>query len=388
MSKSGPSQANPIVIGNYGDPSLPRPYFKCTSPFINVFGGGPSNIAIVGLHLSEYQRNPNDPAYNPNANATDGIRWITNSNDVLIENCLIEWFQMGVVIEQGSNYRLRRNVIRNCYSSSSADASGAYIGPVDQLLVEGNIFDHNGYLPGGNSGRSVRDHDLYTYNCTNITIKNNIFARASSMGIKCKGEGAASASHNITITGNLFAGDGIGLTFGQNGEINYSVQNIDVENNAFAQIGGNLILEDGSIANEGLGVDTKSIADAKFNGNIFVNTSDANSRTVWAIQVSNWRPQKNITITNNIASPTFHYSEGPFISNMSATTMSGNVVMSSGSGYVDASRDVATYDASVGGPGTLAGFLTEADKQQKGNWRTAFTPAAVIQYLQAGMQSK
>ena len=388
LTKSGASKANPELIGAYGDLAQPRPYFKCTDSFINIWGGAPSHIAIVGLHISQYDRNPNDPGYNPNATGAEGIRWLTASSDVLIENCLVEWFQMGIDIQQGSDYRLRRNVIRDCYSNNSNDASGSFIGPVDQLLVEGNIYDHNGYLPFVGNGRSVRDHDLYTYNCTNVTVKNNIFANASSMGYKCKGEGSAAASHDIAITGNLFAGDGIGLTFGQNGEIPYSVQNINVSHNAFAQIGGNMILESGDIANEGLGVDTKSIANATFDGNVFVNSTNAGSRIVWAIKVSDWRPQKNITITNNIASPTFQYTVGPFISNMSATTMSGNVVMSNGSGYVDAARSVASYDSSIGGSGTLDAFMNEAEKQKKGNWRPAFTPAAVISYLQAGMAGK
>lgn len=381
INLSGPSAAHPIVFGNYGDPSLPRPEFR-VGTFINTFNGQHDHIAIVGLHLIDSQRDPSSPDYNSNVTDGYGIRWFSdNGSDLLIENCLIEWYRMGLVISKVNNLRLRRNVIRDCYSNGSKDSSGAFISYSNHVLIQGNVFDQNGYLSFVGGDRSVRNHDIYLYNCTYLTAQNNILARASSMGIKCKGEGAAAASHDIQITGNLFLGDTIGLTFGQNGEVNYSVQNIAVSHNVFAHLGGNVVLEDGSTASQALGVDTKSIANATFDHNIFVNTPDPGQRTVWALNVSSWRPQKQITMSYNIVSPTFKYSMGPLMSNKGATTFLDNTTITDPSLYVNANCSVASYDTSIGGPGSIASFLNEADKQCKSNWRPAYTAQKAVNYF-------
>jgi hypothetical protein len=53
-------------------------------------------------------------------------------------------------------------------------------------------------------------------------------------------------------------------------------------------------------------------------------------------------------------------------------------------GYPDPNRTVGTYNASLGGSPTLLGFLAEARKQSKDNWRPQYTAEAVNIYIRAG----
>ena len=52
--------------------------------------------------------------------------------------------------------------------------------------------------------------------------------------------------------------------------------------------------------------------------------------------------------------------------------------------FVDATRTVATYNATLGGAATLEAFIEECLKQSKDNWRTEYTALAVNWYLRTG----
>jgi hypothetical protein len=52
--------------------------------------------------------------------------------------------------------------------------------------------------------------------------------------------------------------------------------------------------------------------------------------------------------------------------------------------YLDPSRTAATYNATQGGPSTVAAFLAEARLQSRDNWRPQFTADAVNSYIRLG----
>jgi hypothetical protein len=76
-------------------------------------------------------------------------------------------------------------------------------------------------------------------------------------------------------------------------------------------------------------------------------------------------------------------------------TWSGNSYYSSGNvgqGTVRAApfvfpaptRSVASYDATIGGSGTLADFLARADAESEANWNSLYQAPALISYINAG----
>ena len=377
---NGAGHAQPAVFGNYGDKALPRPEF--TAPFVvNTFNGAWHHVAFLGLHFNCTRRNPSSDDYDPKCEDAQAFRWLTRrSSDVLVEDCLFEWYGTGIDISGVSGLRIRGNVVRDCYSNGKRDSQGVYLDHCDHVLIEGNVLDRNGYVSFVGGGRSVRNHDLYLHNCVDVNVRNNIVARSASIGIKCKGEGAPGAAHDVTVRGNLFLADPIGLTFDQNGEVNYNVRGIHVTENVFARLGGRVVMEGGKKVWLGLGVQTKSISDATFSENIFVDTRPVKGGVVWAINVSDWRPQRKIVISHNTVGATFRYTTPrALISRQGATNFVGNQVFRDAS--VDAGASIDSYDRSIAGAGTMANFLHEARKQRKGCWRAGYTGVAVARYF-------
>jgi hypothetical protein len=66
----------------------------------------------------------------------------------------------------------------------------------------------------------------------------------------------------------------------------------------------------------------------------------------------------------------------------SGNTTSPNAIDQSG--YVDSSRTVETYNASLGGTASLSAFMATADNQNMINWNTLYTADAVNTYIRAG----
>jgi hypothetical protein len=52
--------------------------------------------------------------------------------------------------------------------------------------------------------------------------------------------------------------------------------------------------------------------------------------------------------------------------------------------YADPGRTIASYNASLGGTGSLAGYLGQAREQRQGHFRPAYTSAAAINYVRRG----
>src|SRR5262249_9701267 len=74
--------------------------------------------------------------------------------------------------------------------------------------------------------------------------------------------------------------------------------------------------------------------------------------------------------------------DSPIVDSGSGNVSSPNAINLSG--YPDPSRTLETYDASLGGNGTLADFLAAAENQGPGIWNYQYTARAVDSYIQAG----
>src|SRR5439155_26872653 len=212
---------------------------------IRTMNGAVNSVDIIGLSF-----------HGSSADAS-GVFWLSPTSNMLIEDCSFDNFGNGMVFEgngRRANVSIRRSVITN------SAAQGMLVAETDNLLVEDNVFDHNGWNASYGSVPSVRKHSLYIYNDdTNVIIRGNIIARSSSHGLQARSGGI--------IENNLFLDNPIGLSF---------------------------VLVNGSAVMPG-GVQ------GRISGNVLIGSRDiSGSARGWAMEIANTKAGGGTIISNNI----------------------------------------------------------------------------------------
>jgi hypothetical protein len=206
---SGRSNTERMLLSSYG--SGPRPQIRSGSGNgFNIWGNGDgNNMALVGLHFW-----PN--TYNGGNGTPRCIGVYGEVSNLLIEDCYLQAAEVNLVIQGAStlpgptgrhkNIELRRNVVVDAYATSTDNTAGLYAQGTDGLLLEENIFDHNGWrddVPGS-------DPTWYRRNCyiqdgnTGVVVRGNIIAQTDGIQVRCGG----------TVEGNLVMKNAIGILFG------------------------------------------------------------------------------------------------------------------------------------------------------------------------------
>jgi hypothetical protein len=139
----------------------------------------------------------------------DAIRVGPGSENILIENMEIDSFRTGFIAENANvkNVVLRNNKITNSFSfgANAPHAQGAYIEGVDGVVLDGNLFDHNGWKEGQH--RSIFNHNAYVQvNNKCLIAEGNVFKNGSNFGLQARGGG--------TIRNNKFIGNANHMEFG------------------------------------------------------------------------------------------------------------------------------------------------------------------------------
>ena len=247
------------VITSYGAGNQ-RPVLKILSAKGFRIWSGVDFVAILGLSLYAEQRDPKSPqflSWGQIDNRT-GIYSYQAPGEVkqaiLIENNDINYFSGGITLT-GEGYIedvvVRRNIIRNSYSELS-HSQGIYAVRASVLLEE-NIFDHNGWykqqVGNGNDQEQGQatffNHNSYFSDAVNTISRGNIFLRASSIHQKwtanspSNGDTDQIVSKNILVTDNLFVGGEIGISAGGNTDYNSGPRwrNINLIDNVLVAIG-------------------------------------------------------------------------------------------------------------------------------------------------------
>ncbi len=212
IAKNGRSATEPIVLGTYGDSCFTRPVINTdTMRAAIVFAGdsGQFNLVITGIHFNCSGRNPNHPDYKPSvaSRGIGGLSCAVLCGNILLEDCVFEYFGGGISVDgdyakrNGGamyNFKIRRSIIANQYGKSGGfHSSGMYISGIDGLLIEENIFDHNGWhdtIPGAYA--TIFNHNMYLNENTDtatgipgskhVVVRGNIIARASSHGCQMR----------------------------------------------------------------------------------------------------------------------------------------------------------------------------------------------------------
>lgn len=439
--KSGKDAAHPLVIASYGD-STDRPRVEVNANFINHNGQARSFVSVIGLEIISFPKIPGDPAFD---GATGGgFRYVGGGEGLLIEGCHLTYGEVVVQSYGDVHYEgveVRRNVIElsyhvdTCGQNSAHRPSGMYASHVNDLTIEGNVFDHNGWNEDVSSAcATMYNHNMYL-NANGLVIRDNIIARASSMGIKMRSDSTGDAD-DLVFENNLFVDGEIGIGIGGNTSEPARFSNVTIRNNVFTEIGiGNptdrnfswmlsvtdnvhATIEDNYFLHQpwytnayGIALGGGSTSDITVSGNLFY---DLKARSLRVQPEAGW---SNIQIHDNtFVDPTHDsclvdheggfgavtYANNAYLSETGSdwfcvdgnrrsmaewASDSGETGASTFSGtFSDPSRTVETYAASLGLTSSLEAFLEVARQQSRLTWRSDMTADAVNDYIRAGFQ--
>lgn len=370
---SGTPRTAPIVVTSYGSGAQPiiQGSGVTGNNVIQVQGGGgsPSTISAVwfiGINFYCAKRDPANGSYDATLSNVSVIQWLLRGSDLMFEDCRFQFWSNGLDIDLSgaggpfSDLRIRRCQILDNYSETTATHSqGAYLDTITDLLIEGNIFDHNGWnATVAGATPTVFNHNCYIHTATNPTFTNNVTSRASSYGL----------TMSITVlsplvTDNLFLEDGNGFVFG--GPVSGAV----VTNNVFTEIGRTI----SAVLNNAGFVLGPASNNVNFTGNFFINNTGATNNSAITLQSG---AQTGVSIINNTL---WGWPATPLIAN-SAT--SGSPVTAPNNISATAwPRNIPTYDTSLGGPGTSLDFITRARANTHATYTTTLTAAQAVNYV-------
>ncbi|MEK7612417.1 MAG: peptidoglycan-binding protein [Patescibacteria group bacterium] len=447
---SGRSASEPMLISSYGVSSV-RPLLKTGTGgavWTNNGGGSPptiTNVAFTGLHFLA------DTYDGANGNEA-GVSFLQPGSNILFEDFKIEGYRTGIVFQGfgGSlqNYTLRRSVILNSYTVHSVNGSsqGMYAYDVQGLLMEENVFYHNGWSETvAGAGADIFSHNIYIDNGNSgVILRGNIIADGSSHGAQMRsggviennlfvrnsiafvaGGGNSPAANGVmidiqdnvildgkninssekrgwgmvisnvssgTIADNIIANNVLGtqpvaiamqgMHKGENGQLDFGIHNLALQNNTIYEWGGGLQID---------GVAPR-VTNISLSGNNFQHSS---------LTTPHLDHQQSGGFSEFNSSNNTFYSSTPdsgatkwttinqtlqtlgFWKNQVGDTTSGVLKQT----YLDPMRSVATYNASIGGVGTYSAFITGALQQSKGNWNDAYTAANVNNYIRSGFET-
>ncbi|MCX5658232.1 MAG: hypothetical protein NTW19_00750 [Planctomycetota bacterium] len=374
---SGRSTSEPAVLGAYGTGARPSIRPAAGADGIQMFPStSVNNVAIVGIDLYAESRDPANGT--PNTAGSTGIFALGNVDNLLIEDTSVRFFGNDLVVEQydvnrPDNLQVRRSIFTDAYSATSGHSQGAYLDGINGILLEENLFDHNGWNDQVSGAvKTMYNHNIYMQSNNSggaIIVKNNITTRASSHGLQARSGG--------TITGNLADENAIGLLVGGGDS--------PMVGGVVTSMTNNVVLESGDIGSDprGWGIDITNLKSGLISGNIIAHQKSTQSQG-HGIDIDS--PVLLTTLSNNIV---YDWATPLRLNNVgiNVTSIANQLTSLNGAntfGYPDPERTVASYNASLGGAATLDAFVVKARQQSRDSWNAAYTASAATAYIRAG----
>ncbi len=448
--KSGRDATHPLVVASYGD-SMALPRVEASDFFINHDGQARSFVAVVGLHFVVTHSDPADAAYDVGAEGV--FRYVGSGQNLLIESCHLEYGEIALQSYGSGTYQdveVRRNVVEKAFHADTCSPgdpngdstyrpSGMYSSHVEGLLVEGNLFDHNGWNEDVPSAcATIYNHNLYL-NGTDVVIRDNVLTRASSIHIKLRSDVTGDMQGTV-IENNYFVEGEIGVSIGGNSTEPFRFASSTIKNNVMSDIGRSqpttrtlawgvevqdndgLAIEDNlflnqhqsSVANSyALNVAGDSERDIGVKNNLFYRIQTR------ALQVSAVSGHETITISGNaFVNPdqdsclvdhsgsfaSYSYTGNGYFSSAAAgswfcldagrgsiddwkaTSGESDATTLDPADFSDPDRTIETYATSLGLGSTLASYLDAARNQTRLNFDPRLGAPAINDYIRAGFQ--
>ncbi len=437
--KSGLDAEHPLVVASYGE-STERPRVLLGEGyFINHAGGVQNYVALLGLELMAYAKDPEDAEFD--GTTSTGLRFVGGGEALLVEDCYLRHAHFIVQSYEGSVYRdteVRRNVIALNYAVGSCDqnsdfkAQGLYTSDVDGLLIEGNVFDHNGWNEDVEGAcATMYNHNMYL-GASRLVVRDNLILRASSQGVKMRSDATRHCTELLFENNFVFDGE-IGIGFGGNEGVDYRFEDVTVRRNVFSETGRSdpqgrglawmlgLQDHDDALVEENYFLHQPWHTNA-FGLNIAGNTArnvvvrrntfhGLQQRSLWVTAADGW---ESVAITQN----TFSAEPGSCMvdheGGFDAVTYEANRYASeatseglcidgshqslssweSASGetgaetfvaqFAEPERTLGSYASDAGMGDSAESFIAEARTQSRLNWRAELTAPAVNDYIRAG----
>ena len=186
-ARGGTSAMTPLLISAYGSGARPivEPNPSRRWAIGSMGGGGcgagGNNIAIVGIEFYAYMRDPGNASYNSTLPDINGTQFLNPITWMLIEDCKFSFFSIDIDVDgslnasNDSNVSIRRNVIVDAYATDE-HSQGLYVNSVNNLLIQENLFDHNGWnATVTGAGPTIFNHNMYlTAQNGPVTVIGNI----------------------------------------------------------------------------------------------------------------------------------------------------------------------------------------------------------------------
>jgi hypothetical protein len=181
LNKSGRSQTERFIIAAYGAKG-DRPKIISTSTGIASATTGINNLIVADLLITPESRDPLIAG-------PTGVSWNRNSNHVLFEGNHIAGYRNNIAVQAGTgvaitNFALRRNVVVDAWNGTG-HCNGIYVATVPGMLIEENIWDHNGWHPDYQL-QNTHSRNMYLDYSPDLIVRGNISARSSSEGVQMR----------------------------------------------------------------------------------------------------------------------------------------------------------------------------------------------------------
>ncbi|MCX5690846.1 MAG: right-handed parallel beta-helix repeat-containing protein, partial [Planctomycetota bacterium] len=326
-----------------------------------------------------------------------------------------------------------RCIIVDAYFDTTAHSQGIYASKVDGLLVEECVIDHNGWKGDvAGTGPTIFNHNIYVQgDCGPATIRRNIISAASSHGCQLRPGGML--SDNLFIGNPLaafVAADINPVVSTMENNVVYLGRDIDPANQRGSGLEVHALATTGAIVRgniisqrEATGYNGTALAIANkgavVTDNIIYNWSEPafaltnNNSSTW----SGMRFERNTVWLGAGTSGGFlaigsaeaqmnpgairfsgnrYFSAGPTsawfriggsnasLAAWNTTTGDSGVNTATVPGWSDPSRNIASYNLTLGGSADTRAFLTAARSQRRSSWDRRLTAIAVNEYVREG----
>lgn len=365
---AGRSASEPMLVGAYGTGCTARPLIKTGESTGILFTGGTGStnqyrdyLAFVSLDFYADHRDPDSGTYNAGANQDlEGFTWRQGAHWVLFEDTRFRFFGNGASVHQSSGltyniggFSFRRCQFTDNYTTDGSHAQGIYMDELSADLTSFDecVIDYNGWR-AGLYDPDVFSHDMYldgdpgqgSNPGPHYSVTNSILTRPGSHGCQMR------SGQNDTLSGNYVEDTAIGLLFGTTG---YAALT--------GTCNGNTITHPHYIGatpkQYGIWIDLSG--GSTVSNNLIVNAFDDQAGSPLFTGIP------NVTYTANTI---YNWPVG---SNMSGS-------------YTDTTRDLAHYDAHLGGPGTFAHAIAQIRAQSKYAWDPNWSTQSIQAWVRAG----
>lgn len=397
ISKSGRSSSEPMLISTYGSGDRPiflSPNGTWAEKFFQTKG---DHVAFVGLHIIAENRDPNRSGFSSNMTSDEwnasAITFLGDAQDVLIEDCIMEYFKFAIVMQSSPNdgyirdIKIRRNAILNSYGhwdkNVAGHSSGLYAAYTDGLLIEENVWHHNGWNDKVSGAiRTKFNHNMYVQdNCTgNSVVRGNIITNGSAHGLQLRSGG--------DITDNLFVGNPLAFFTGKyESDILRNVvlksqdmgtgedirgHGIEILPCLYARVENNIVSQKQGSADYAyaIGFNYNSTYTKALNGQPFKASLKDNKVYRWP--------------RDNGASSAIKFGTQPQMTENTRNDLDKASGGSSDPPWIDPERDVESYMSSIGKTASLDALIQGAAFRPRGQWAEEFSAEAVNLYIRRG----